>query len=195
MKKRTNNSEYKKTLNSIITCSLVHLFTCSLLLPTLPAFAYEDCIISTNGKLTDIKIQHNDVIDVYPLVSISNNKNILIVHPLKVGTTKFSVLKNKKDKAVFTVQIGDKNTVISDVSGYEILSIDNPPKTGEYDFELDEPPVFNQGNYNSKEETIDAIMINPALRNRIDEAVQYHNMIENLDEPPKLRGERSEIAD
>ena len=192
MKKRTNNSEYKKTLRkSIITCSLVHLLTCSFLLPSLPAFAYEDCVIMTNGKLTDIKIQHNDVVDVCPMVTISNNKNILIVHPLKEGSTKFSVLKNNKDKSIFTINISNDKTDISSVDGYEILSVDSPPNNDEYDFDIDEPPIFENIGTNKTEinEIIDAIMINPALLNKINEAVQYRNMIDSLDEPPKLRGE------
>ena len=44
------------------------------LIASLGVFAYEDCIISTDGKMTDIKIQHNDIIDVFPLITIMNDK-------------------------------------------------------------------------------------------------------------------------
>ena len=62
-----------------------NLFFCTLFagLFSLPVAAFEDCIITTKGKLNDIRIQHNDIIDVFPLITISNNKNTLIVHPLK----------------------------------------------------------------------------------------------------------------
>ena len=30
----------------------------------IPAFAYEDCLITTNGKLTEIRIQDHEIIDV-----------------------------------------------------------------------------------------------------------------------------------
>lgn len=39
-----------------------------LCLLILPAQAFEDCVISTDGKLTDISIEQNDIIDVYPIL-------------------------------------------------------------------------------------------------------------------------------
>ena len=128
---------------------------------TLPVFAFEDCIIMTKGKLTNIKIQHNDIIDVFPLITVMNDKNTLIVHPLKEGSTKFTVLKDYKDKYLFNVKVSDEGTVIDEVSGFEIFTIDCPPGAYEYYFDLDVPPAL--------EETED--------------------FIKNLDAPPILRGE------
>lgn len=127
----------------------------------LPVFAFEDCVVATNGKLTDIKIQNNDIIDVYPLITIMNDKNTLFVHPLKAGSTKFTVIKNGKDKYLFNVKVSDNSTQIDEVKGFDILTIDCPPNTYEYYFDLDEPPA------------------NPA-----------DDFINNLDEPPALRGEK-----
>ena len=127
----------------------------------LPVFAFEDCIISTNGKLTDIKIQNNDIIDVYPLITVMNDKNTLFVHPLKVGNTKFTVIKNGKDKYLFNVNAMEDLTKIDEVKGFDILTIDCPPNGYEYYFDLDEPPVESTNN----------------------------EIIKNLDEPPVLRGE------
>ena len=103
-----------------------------------PAFAFEDCVITTNGRLSDISIEHNDIIDVYPLVTIMNEKNTLIIHPLKVGKTRFCVLKNNKDKVMFNVNVTEEKTTIDEVDGFDILEIDAPP--GIYDYELDIPP-------------------------------------------------------
>ena len=114
----------------------------------LPAFAFEDYIITSNGKLTDIKIQHNDIIDVFPLITIMNDKNTLIVHPLKEGSTKFTVLKNNKDKYLFDVKVTDNETTVKDVSGFEIMAIDCPPGYFEYYFDLDEPPLSDSKNNN-----------------------------------------------
>ena len=105
----------------------------------LSAYSYEDCIITTNGKMTDIKIQHNDIIDVFPLTTIMNEKNTLIVHPLKTGNTKFSILKNNKDKFIFDVKVTKDKTEINNVVGFEIYTLDCPPED-EY-LELDEPPA------------------------------------------------------
>lgn len=106
---------------------------------SLPSFALEDCVITNNGKLTDISIEDNTVIDVFPLVTIMNKKNTLIVHPLKTGKTRFCVLKNGKEKIMFNVLVEEEKTIIDEVEGFEILQIDEPP-TGE-DFDLDLPPI------------------------------------------------------
>ena len=62
------------------------------------ACAYETCLITADGKLTDISIENNDIIDVCPIFTILNEKNTLLVRPLKEGETRFCVLKNNKDK-------------------------------------------------------------------------------------------------
>ena len=116
-----------------------------------PVFAYEDCIISTNGKLTDITIQYNNIIDVFPLINIANDKNMLIVHPLKEGQTKFSVLKNGKEKFFFNVNVTKEETKIDEVSGFEIFTLDCPPGAYEYYFDIDEPPMLDVNEKNQIE--------------------------------------------
>ena len=102
-------------------------------------FAFEDCLISTNKKLSDIKIEDNTVIDVFPLYTIMNEKNTLIVHPLKKGNTRFSVIKNNKDIVLFNVKVAEDETRIEPIDGFDILQIDCPPNF--YEFELDLPPI------------------------------------------------------
>ncbi|MBR1776774.1 hypothetical protein IJ750_06870 [bacterium] len=116
----------------------------SLFLITLSVQAREDCIISNPEKLTDIKIEHNDVIDVFPLVTIMNEKNTLIVHPLKEGASRFIVTKGGKEKVVFNVKVEGDSTIIDEIQGFEILTIDCPPGYFEYEYELDEPPLLKE---------------------------------------------------
>jgi hypothetical protein len=99
-------------------------------------FAYEDVIVTTDGKLTDISIENNSILDVYPLITIMNDKNTLFFHPLKTGTTSVCVLKNEKEKILFNVEISENITKITDTKGFDILSLDAPPEV----FELDLPP-------------------------------------------------------
>ena len=120
-----------------------YLFVLFIFLISLQAQAFEDYIIVTNGKLTDISIEDNTVIDVYPLITIMNDKNTLIVTPLKEGKTRFCVLKNKKDKIMFNVEIEADKTTIDAVEGFEILSIDSPI-VEEEEFILDTPPVIKE---------------------------------------------------
>lgn len=135
------------------------------------AFAFEDCVITTNGKLSDIKIQHNDIINVYPMITVDNDKNTLIIEPLKVGETKFTVLKNKKEKYLFNVNVTDNKTTVEVVEGFGVLTIDEPPNLYEEYFDLDEPP----------EVTI------KSNSQRLEESKQYQEFIDSLEEPPELR--------
>lgn len=115
------------------------VFLISLLISINSVLGYEDCLITTNGKLTDIKIENNQIIDVYPLITIMNEKNTLIVHPLGIGKTKFCVLKNGKNIGVFNVEVKEDETIIKGDDDYEIMSIDEPPSI--YNYDLDLPPL------------------------------------------------------
>lgn len=115
------------------------MFLFFLILSLQSVFAFEDCVLYGNGKLTDISIENNKIIDVYPLITVMNEKNTLIVHPLQVGKTRFCVLKNGKDKVMFNVVVEENKTIIDEVEGFDILQIDSPPNVYEYD--LDMPPI------------------------------------------------------
>ena len=140
--KKTNNT--KEKLNPHLnTWSLDHLITYVVTLSFLlsaPALAFEDVIITNNAKLTNIKIENHDVIDVFPLVTIMNDKNTIIVHPLTEGESRFTVLKDGKKLAIFLVKVETEKTKIEPVEGFDILTIDYPPNV--YEFELDKPPLF-----------------------------------------------------
>ena len=98
-----------------------------MFISSLQTQAFEDCIISTKARLTDISIEDNSIVNVYPLITLYNKKNMLIVEPLKEGKTRFCVLKNDKEK-----------TTIDEVKGFIIQTIDIPESD---EFELDEPPT------------------------------------------------------
>ena len=108
-----------------------------MFLTMLASQAFEDCIVVSDGKLTDISIEDNTILDVYPLVTLMNDKNTLIVHPLKEGNTRFCVLKNNKNIVMFNVNVTSYETLIEKVDGFEILSIDEPNN----DNWLDLPPA------------------------------------------------------
>lgn len=111
-----------------------------LCISVLPAQAFEDCVVSADGKLSDISIEKNDIIDVYPIFTIMNEKNQLYVHPLKEGKTRFCVLKNGKEIVMFNVEVNEDNTVIDEVEGFEVLPVDFPPGAEE-DLPFDLPPL------------------------------------------------------
>ena len=103
-------------------------------------FAFEDSVVISREKLSDIRIEDHSIIDVFPLATIMNEKKILIIHPLKSGTTRFSALKGDKNIVLFTVNVKeDSTTVEGDEKYFDIHQIDNPPNY--YEFELDAPPI------------------------------------------------------
>ncbi len=114
-----------------------------ILLSAIPAYAFEDCLISTNGKLTDISVEKNDVADIYPVITIMNEKNTLYVHPLKAGETRVCVLRNGKEKVMFNIKITPDETIINEVKGFDILKLDTPPEPQAED-ELDPPPMLRE---------------------------------------------------
>ncbi len=125
------------------------LFIIFLLMLLAPVYAYQDYIVTTDGKLTDISIEDNKVVDVYPLVTIMNDKNTLIVHPLKVGSTRFCVLKNNKNIVMFNIKVEQDKTQIDEVEGFDILPIDTPDGVNDNEtFELDIPPMELNGRTN-----------------------------------------------
>ncbi len=121
--------QYKKCFLTLI----------SLFLLSLASYAFEDCLIINDEKLTDISIENNKIVDIFPLITIMNEKNTLFVHPLQVGKTRVCVLKGKKDKVMFEINVSEDETQISEVDGFDILKIDAPPEFFEY--ELDFPPL------------------------------------------------------
>lgn len=110
-----------------------------IFLISLEAQAFEDVVIMSDGKLSDIKIEDSSVAEIYPLVTIMNEKNMLIVHPLKSGSTEFCVLKDGKNLSLFTVDINEETTSVISPAGYEVLTLDAP----EFDenLEIDLPPT------------------------------------------------------
>lgn len=143
--KRYNHTKVKRTF--VTNSSTLKLFNYSTIILVLiinlilPVHAFEDYIITTNGKLTDISIEDNTIVDVYPLITVMNDKNILIISPLKVGKTRFCVLKNNKEKVMFNIEIFETKTKIDKVKGFEILAIDTPV---EHNFILDKPPTIKE---------------------------------------------------
>ena len=106
---------------------------------TLTVYAYEDCIVTSDGKLTDIRIEDNTVVDVYPLVTVMNDKKTIIVHPLKAGKTRFCALKNNKNIVMFIVEVSEFNTIVNAPDGFDVMKLD--PPDDEIEFMLDEPPA------------------------------------------------------
>ena len=135
----TWHTDYNWTESLRMKATQYSLLLCLTILSS-PVFAYQDLIITTDGRLTDISIKNNKLVDVYPLITVMNEKNTLIVHPLTVGSTRICVLKNNKNIFMFNIKITKDETIIDEVEGFDILPIDKPFKD-EDKFELDKPQI------------------------------------------------------
>lgn len=113
-----------------------------ILISITPVYAFEDCLISTDGKLTDIKIEHNNIVDICPVITIMNEKNTLLVHPLQTGETKASVIKNGKEEIIFNIKVTNNKTTINETEGFDIIKIDTPPEAA--GDEIDPPPMLRE---------------------------------------------------
>ena len=85
-------------------------------------------------------VENNKIVDVYPLITIMNDKNTLMVSPLNEGKTRVCVLKNGKEKIIFNIKVEKNKTFIDSIEVFKILSLDSPHK----EFILDEPPVLKE---------------------------------------------------
>ena len=108
-----------------------------IIITSIQTYAFEDVVVSSDAKLTDIKIKDSSILNVHSLVTIMNEKNTLFFEPLSLGTTEVCVLKNDKDLVVFNVEVKENETIVECFNNFDILAIDTPPDV----FELDLPPL------------------------------------------------------
>ena len=111
-----------------------------ILVSTLQTQAFEEYILSTEGRLSKINVENEEILKIQPIITIDNSKNTLFITPLKEGETKFSVVKNSLEKITFDVKIDEKKANFSQVEGFYIVAFDAPPVI--LDCNLDEPPMI-----------------------------------------------------
>ena len=124
---------------------------------SLQAQAFEELVLSADEKISDIKIEDNSILNIYPLTTILNEKNILFLVPQKTGNTSFSLLKEGK-KYNFDVKITESDTDVAEQGGFEILPLDNHPII--LDCDIDIPPIIKKNetiNIDGAEIEVDSI--------------------------------------
>lgn len=112
-----------------------------IFLTSLQAQAFEDFILSADSKISNIKIEDTSIININPLATILNEKNVLFITPQKIGKTSFSLQKNDKTYK-FDVVIKENETIISKNNEFEIISLDTLPQI--FDYQIDVPPIFKK---------------------------------------------------
>ena len=114
-----------------------YLLILLIFLTSLQTYAFEDCIITTSEKVSEIKVEDNSILNAYPLVTIENNKNIIFINPHKVGETKVFITKSDNEKTTLSIKVTASETFICTGQDFEALSLDTPPEW----LEIDLPPT------------------------------------------------------
>ena len=109
--------------------------TCCLFISN-SAFSFENYIITSENKITNVENKTPDIIDVKILTTIMNEKNTVIVECKKAGKGEF-VLTSRGMLDKFTVNSSEEKSTIVYPKGYFCHVLDKAPGV----YELDPPPV------------------------------------------------------
>lgn len=112
------------------------LSTILLLCTSLPAMAFEDLMIVSDEPVRKVFIQDSSIADVRPVFTISNEKKIILVTPLKSGKTVIVVDTTAGAKSL-ELKVSRRNTTINQQDGFTYFSMDMPPEA----IDIPLPPV------------------------------------------------------
>lgn len=106
-------------------------------------------IVTTENTVTKTIPSNPDIITITPFFTIFNEKNILLLHPKKIGKSNLTIIQDKKE-TVFVVVVKSKKAKIPvnfEKSGFSFSLLDEPPDQPpeQEPLELDPPPLFNKG--------------------------------------------------
>ena len=90
----------------------------------------QDYLMTTDQKIQTVAIANPDIITISPFFTIFNEKNILLLHPSKVGETNFTIFLDNSDAAFHvSVKPTQKNSEFKTIQKgvFEIMLLDSPP--------------------------------------------------------------------
>lgn len=102
-------------------------------------------IVTTEDVVISAVVSNSNIISISPFFTIFNEKNVLLLHPKKIGKSYLNFVQDKKE-TVFEITVKPKNTQIPidfKKNGFNFSFLDKPPK--EESFELDPPPLYEKG--------------------------------------------------
>lgn len=114
-------------------------FILTILLLSSPVFAFEDYMIISNHPVKFVRAQDKEILDVFVLSTIDNQKKNIIITPKKVGKTKIVVnFANNEDSEKIDVKVTENRTFMNVPSDFKLFLLDVPPKA----VEIPQPPMF-----------------------------------------------------
>ncbi len=102
----------------------------TVLLSTMPVYAFEDYMIISTSPVKSVTVQNQDIINVKPVFTIDNEKKIIIVTPKSKGKTKINVNLYDSEKTI-DVKVTEDSTTLKPQNGFNYFLMDTPPQKPE----------------------------------------------------------------
>lgn len=90
-----------------------------------------DYLITSDAKIIKSTVEDSKILTLSSFFTIYDEKNVLLLHPLKAGKTRFTIaLKDKTINFNVTVRANKKATDGETIkkNNFEIMQLDSPPK-------------------------------------------------------------------
>lgn len=101
-----------------------------------------DYLITTQKSIKTSVLINPDIATINPFFTIFNEKNVLLLHPKKVGKTILKIVADNKENS-FEINVKSKTASLTDkaikLGDFEFFIIDAPPVIE--DLKLDLPPL------------------------------------------------------
>lgn len=95
-----------------------------------------DYLIATDKNVTTTFVTDPSIIILEPFFTIFNEKNVLLLHPQKVGKTQFTIFVGNDDN-IFNVRVISKKTppdnIVIRKGAFEIMLLDEPPTLEQFE--------------------------------------------------------------
>lgn len=97
----------------------------------------KDYLITTDESIKTTIVENNSIVTLTPFFTIFNEKNVLLLHPVAIGATKFTIFLDKSD-TIFNVEVKsakkDSDFKTIQKGSFEIMLLDAPPDLNDVEF-------------------------------------------------------------
>lgn len=119
------------------------IIICLLFLSSNVCFAAEalelqmgnDYLITSDKNMSTTLVANPDILTLSPFFTIFNEKNVLLLHPQKIGKTSFTIFIGKNDTSFNVKIIPQKSTPDNrtiEMGDFEIMLLDTPPAFNQF---------------------------------------------------------------
>lgn len=108
-------------MKKLILIALLVLFEIS------PCMAFQNYMLMTDYKLSNIKVSNENILTVEPMVNLKYYGQAMMLIPHNVGNTRLSFCKGKK-RVNLCIRVKENETCIKRVNGVKLIPVDLPPE-------------------------------------------------------------------